>query len=110
MVERIHTLPRDTRRALQLAACIGNRFELRTLALVSEHAPQATAELLWPALQERLIQPLGGGHELAGLRIGQESAADSRYRGLHRAGRDPAAPQRHRQNRPAAGYRSRPLR
>jgi len=67
MVERIHTLPPKTRDALQLAACIGSRFELQTFAIAADCTTNAAAELLWPALRERLIQPLGGGHELAGV-------------------------------------------
>ncbi|MCP4996443.1 MAG: PAS domain S-box protein, partial [Gammaproteobacteria bacterium] len=47
-----------TQNSLQLAACIGNQFELHTLALVSEKAPQAVAASLSEALQAGVIIPL----------------------------------------------------
>jgi len=43
---------------LQLAACIGNQFDLATLAIVSELSEIETAADLWKALQFGLILPL----------------------------------------------------
>ncbi len=42
---------------LKLAACIGNQFDLRTLAIVSEQSETETAAFLWKALQEGLVLP-----------------------------------------------------
>jgi protein kinase len=58
MASRISKLPGPTLEVLQLAACIGNRFDLATLAIVSEQSPAETAARLWPALQEGLVLPL----------------------------------------------------
>jgi predicted ATPase len=42
---------------LKLAACVGNQFDLATLAIVAEQSPTDTATTLWKALQEGFILP-----------------------------------------------------
>ncbi|WP_445632467.1 histidine kinase [Nostoc sp. DSM 114161] len=58
MVAQLQRLPQSTQRALQLAACIGNQFDLSTLAIVLEETEIETAASLWKALQEGLILPI----------------------------------------------------
>src|SRR5206468_3556340 len=48
-------LPPKSQYALTLAACIGNRFDRQTLAIVSEQSPTATADDLEQAIAEGLI-------------------------------------------------------
>jgi len=48
-------LPAQTRQCLQLAACIGNRFDYRTLAVLAAKNDYETRLLLLPALQAGLI-------------------------------------------------------
>ncbi|MEH2369353.1 trifunctional serine/threonine-protein kinase/ATP-binding protein/sensor histidine kinase [Nostoc sp.] len=55
---QLRKLPESTQQILQLAACIGNSFDLETLAIVSEQSPIETASDLWKALQEGLILPI----------------------------------------------------
>ncbi|MEH1948925.1 MAG: serine/threonine-protein kinase PknK, partial [Nostoc sp.] len=55
---QLRKLPQSTQQILQLAACIGNSFDLETLAIVSEQSPIETASDLWKALQEGLILPI----------------------------------------------------
>ena len=55
MAERIRRLGEPTRRALRLAACIGNRFDLGTLAVVAETDPAAVERDLWPAVELGLV-------------------------------------------------------
>ncbi|MBW4555017.1 MAG: AAA family ATPase [Trichormus sp. ATA11-4-KO1] len=50
-------LPIQTQQVLKLAACIGNQFDLKTLAIVHEQSAVNTASDLWPALLEGLILP-----------------------------------------------------
>ncbi|MEH1938843.1 MAG: AAA family ATPase [Nostoc sp.] len=57
MVCELRKLPESTQQLLQLAACIGNQFDLGTLAIVSEKSKIETAAILWKALQEGLILP-----------------------------------------------------
>ncbi|MEG4584344.1 AAA family ATPase [Microcoleus sp. MOSTC5] len=58
MAVQLRKLPQLTQNVLQLAACIGNQFDLATLAIVSEQSEIETAADLWKALQEGLILPL----------------------------------------------------
>ncbi|MEH1790214.1 MAG: AAA family ATPase [Nostoc sp.] len=55
---QLRKLPQSTQQLLQLAACIGNQFDLETLAIVSEQSQMETASYLWKALQEGLILPI----------------------------------------------------
>ncbi|MEA5500093.1 AAA family ATPase [Limnoraphis robusta] len=57
MALQLQKLPEVTQNVLKLAACIGNQFDLATLAIVSEHSEIETAASLWKALQEGLILP-----------------------------------------------------
>ena len=66
MTQRIARLPPRAQYALTLAACIGNRFDLGTLALVSEQSVSATARDLDLALVEGLIIRITGGAEASG--------------------------------------------
>lgn len=59
MATRLYKLPVETRDILKLAACIGNQFDLETLAIVSEREQMEVATSLWRALQEGLVLPLG---------------------------------------------------
>ncbi|MEH2354671.1 trifunctional serine/threonine-protein kinase/ATP-binding protein/sensor histidine kinase [Nostoc sp.] len=54
---QLQKLPAATQNVLKLAACIGNQFDLRTLAIVSEQSETETAAYLWKALQEGLVLP-----------------------------------------------------
>ncbi|NEP77306.1 MAG: AAA family ATPase [Okeania sp. SIO3B3] len=58
MVTRLHKLPETTQEVLKLAACIGNQFDLATLAVVSEQSEIEVASCLWVALQEALVLPV----------------------------------------------------
>ncbi|WP_392480868.1 AAA family ATPase [Nostoc sp. C110] len=57
MVFQLRRLPEATQKQLKLAACIGNQFDLKTLAIVSKQSEVETADCLWKALQEGLILP-----------------------------------------------------
>ncbi|MEY3218804.1 MAG: hypothetical protein RIT27_161 [Pseudomonadota bacterium] len=59
MVKKIQQLSVESQNVLKLAACIGNQFDLKTLALVSQQSLTDTAHALWGTLQEELILPLG---------------------------------------------------
>ncbi|MEM1170309.1 MAG: AAA family ATPase [Cyanobacteria bacterium P01_H01_bin.35] len=59
MASRLHKLPEVAQEILKLAACIGNQFDLSTLAVVSEESELEVANSLWSALQEGFVLPLG---------------------------------------------------
>ena len=60
MVRKLRKLPVNTRQALRLAACIGNHFDLKTLAIVYENSIEQTYQDLLPALQAGLVLSLSG--------------------------------------------------
>ena len=57
MVASLRRLEPQTQQTLSLAACIGNRFDLSTLAVVCESALKQTLALLQPALAEGFVLP-----------------------------------------------------
>ncbi|MEH2285311.1 MAG: AAA family ATPase [Nostoc sp.] len=57
MAQQLQKLPSNTQDILKLAACIGNQFDLATLAIVYEKSQIETAADLWKALQEGFIIP-----------------------------------------------------
>ncbi len=58
MATQLQKLPDNTQNVLKLAACIGNQFNLATLAIVYEKSPAEAAADLWRALQESLVIPI----------------------------------------------------
>ncbi|MEH2274915.1 MAG: AAA family ATPase [Nostoc sp.] len=72
MAFQLQRLPTSTQNVLQLAACIGNQFDLGTLTIVSEKSEIETAACLWKALQEGLILPTDNIYKFY---VGQESQA-----------------------------------
>lgn len=64
MVHEIQKLDVSVQRALQLAACIGNQFDLDTLAIVHEKSTAETSTDLWQALQAGLVIPLNATYKI----------------------------------------------
>ncbi|MEH1919528.1 trifunctional serine/threonine-protein kinase/ATP-binding protein/sensor histidine kinase [Nostoc sp.] len=88
---QLRKLPQSTQQVLQLAASIGNQFDLETLAIVSEQSQIETASDLWKALQEGLILPISDvykfyqGEEREQLALSDRNASKqlAKYRFLH---------------------------
>ncbi|NEP80285.1 MAG: GAF domain-containing protein, partial [Okeania sp. SIO3B3] len=91
MALQLEKLPLVTQKTLKLAACIGNQFDLGTLAIVSEHLEVETATYLWKALQEGLILPISEvykfyqGEKSDRLVVGNENTSTqlAKYKFLH---------------------------
>ncbi|GET38330.1 trifunctional serine/threonine-protein kinase/ATP-binding protein/sensor histidine kinase [Microseira wollei] len=91
MAIQLQKLPVNTQEVLKLAACIGNQFDLATLAIVHKKSQSETAADLWKALQEGLIIPTteiykffqSDDRELSHITNDEESAQLPVYRFLH---------------------------
>ncbi|MCG8609658.1 MAG: response regulator, partial [Pseudomonadales bacterium] len=65
MAYKLRKFDPDTRRALEYAACIGNQFDLTTLAVIMNIGTQQVAQYLEPAIIEGVIKPLSNRYRLA---------------------------------------------
>ena len=87
MASQLQKMPENTKNVLQLAACIGNEFDLKTLAIVNEKSQAETASDLWKSLQEGLIIPIGEVykffHESETLEVEKSQELLVAYRFLH---------------------------
>jgi len=81
VTRKIQQLPADTINLLQLAACLGNPFNLDLLARASEQTLLAAANLLQPALQAGLILPLN--HTSAIAPVEDRGQAYAAYKFVH---------------------------
>ncbi len=83
MAGRLHKLPDVTQEVLKLAACVGNQFDLETLAIVSEQSWEDVAANLWAALQEGLVLPASETYKFFQGEVEQTRAISVEYRFLH---------------------------
>lgn len=71
MAGKIRRLPAATQDALELAACIGNSFDLETLSIISELEVADVRTSLYDALADGLLTPLGESLKFSHDRIQQ---------------------------------------
>ncbi|MDJ0726243.1 MAG: AAA family ATPase, partial [Prochloraceae cyanobacterium] len=64
VASNLKKLPSQTQEILKLAACIGHKFDLNSLAIVNERPQTKTALDLWPALQAGVILPLSDTYKI----------------------------------------------
>ncbi|MEG4322088.1 MULTISPECIES: AAA family ATPase [unclassified Microcoleus] len=64
VASRIEKLPQTTQQVLKLAACIGDKFTLDVLSIVSEKSQAQAASELWAALQTGLVLPLSNAYKI----------------------------------------------
>ncbi len=89
LARNIQKLAIATQKVLQLAACIGNTFNLDILAIVNQESNLITSEHLWSALQLGLILPLNENYKipltLGGEELEEVSLKDTKvdYKFLH---------------------------
>ncbi len=87
MAIQLQKLPTNTQQSLKLAACIGNEFDLATLAIVSKKSESQIAADLWPALQEGLVIPISEVYKFfqdsESVELAQVSDLSVPYKFLH---------------------------
>lgn len=69
MTGKIQRLPLPTQVLLKLAACVGNQFDLTTLAVISQRSGEPVKTDLWAALKEGLVVPLGENYKFVHDRV-----------------------------------------
>jgi len=72
---RLERLPAESRQALATAACLGDSFELSTLALVEDQAPEAMALALGAAEREAVLLRLDGSYKFLHDRVREAAYA-----------------------------------
>ncbi len=77
MIEKLRELPGSTIEVLRLAACVGNHFDLATLAIILEQPTIEIHKHLMPAIKQGLVVPISA-REMA-----EEQFFFSAYRFLH---------------------------
>jgi predicted ATPase/transcriptional regulator with GAF, ATPase, and Fis domain len=82
MARKIARLAPRTQAALTLAACVGNPFDVTTLAIAGEQTAESVERDLEEAIREGLLLPLDSGYETPGRSL-LEPRAPSRYAWLH---------------------------
>ncbi len=60
LIKQFHHLSEETRSVLQMAACIGSRFDLRMLGLITGLSAEAVRRDLIPAVEQDLLIPTKG--------------------------------------------------
>ena len=89
MSQQLLKLPKPTQNVLQLAACIGNHFDLATLAVVCQQSPVNTATDLWKGVENGLILPTSQVYKffqteiIESQRIIHDQGVNLTYRFLH---------------------------
>jgi predicted ATPase/signal transduction histidine kinase len=73
MAAKLRRLPTGTQQMMKLGACLGNRFDLRTLAISAEIPQQEARRELSAAVRERLLLQTNGNYAFLHDRI-QEAA------------------------------------
>ena len=76
-------MPPSSRRALRLAACIGNGFDLDSLAVICTQSVAETATAISAAVKEGLVVPVADAYRLVDVRDGSGAFADAEFRFIH---------------------------
>lgn len=75
MLAKLRRLPAPAREALELAACLGNTFDLRKLALITGTSEEQAGQCLAPAFDQGLIAHIDGSCRFLHDRIQQAAYA-----------------------------------
>ncbi|CAM2010301.1 AAA family ATPase [Acanthopleuribacter pedis] len=84
LVENLGNLPEETLTSLKIAACIGDRFDLSTLAPVIGKTPRILGVALWKALLDGFLIPLDAAYRSVSAEVeGGEGGVSVSYRFVH---------------------------
>ena len=74
LITSLRRLDKSTQQVLQLAACIGGSFDLRTLSIIYEQSMEQTSQALNEALRRNIVLPLNESYRFFGLGSAHEDA------------------------------------
>ena len=83
MAGKIQKLREDRQQVLKMSACIGNQFELETLAVVCEKSPKETAVLMQAPVEEGLVLPIGDAYKSIELDVPTPGGGSVEYKFAH---------------------------
>ncbi|MDM8559837.1 AAA family ATPase [Candidatus Parabeggiatoa sp. HSG14] len=84
MADKVQKLPDHTQQVLKLGACIGNQFDLQTLAIVYQKSTYETATHIHSALIEGLVLPLDENYKVVNLDVkGLAEEVTTHYKFAH---------------------------
>jgi predicted ATPase/signal transduction histidine kinase/tRNA A-37 threonylcarbamoyl transferase component Bud32 len=81
MIGKLSDLDAPAQEAIKLSSCIGNTFDLETLAVLAGRTPHEVAKALWGTLLTGLVVPLSSAYKLSQLQ--DFDPAQVRYAFLH---------------------------
>jgi predicted ATPase/GAF domain-containing protein/HPt (histidine-containing phosphotransfer) domain-containing protein len=87
VLAKLQRLGRATQETLKFAACIGNRFDARTVAAISGRSLGQVAESLSEAVREGFVVPLDANHRLA-AHVSDGAERDADVNATYRFGHD----------------------
>jgi predicted ATPase/class 3 adenylate cyclase/GAF domain-containing protein/tRNA A-37 threonylcarbamoyl transferase component Bud32 len=74
MTDKLKQLPDNTKEIIRLGACIGNTFDLNTIAAVAQKDKLLLTSALWPAVEMGLIYPEGSHYRMS--QVNEDMVAD----------------------------------
>ena len=83
MAAKIQKCSNDTQNVLKLAACIGSKFDLKTLSTIYEKKPGETATHLQEALYEGLVLALGDNYKYFPVEDNKYDFSEVQFKFLH---------------------------
>jgi predicted ATPase len=90
MAGNLKKLDKNTQSVVSLAACLGNRFDLKTLSIINNKSIHSTAKTLWKPVKIGLILPLDASYRTVHLSddrgvefLSGQKAPDVSYQFLH---------------------------
>ena len=83
MTDKLNLLPEPSLALLKVAACIGNRFSLNVLSVVSELRSCEVATHLRAAMAEGIVAPLGNAYQLVSAQANVETNVDIEFAFAH---------------------------
>ena len=83
MARKIRNLSNETQNILKLGSCIGNKFDLRVLSIVSDLSPSECVIQLDEALKAGLILPIGDSYKFLDMQDDNEQQEIIVFKFLH---------------------------